>query len=215
MATAPDRIHVLGASGSGTTTLGTAIADAYGHVHLDTDDYYWEPTDPPFQVTREPAARVEMLGAALDAHPRWVLTGSLCGWGDVFVPRFDLVIFLLAPTDVRLARLLERERRRFGAESLAPGGPMHAIHEAFMVWAAGYDDGGEDMRSRRQHEPWLSALRCPLIRLEEPGDVAEQMARLAHRLARASRHRSAGGATNVVTSTMTTTAANVDADRTG
>lgn len=187
----PDHIHVLGASGSGTTTLGAAIAQAFGHVHLDTDDYYWEPTDPPFQQKREPVARVEVLRAALDAHPRWVLSGSLCGWGDVFVPRFDLVIFLFAPTDVRLARLLERERRRFGLDALALGGPMHGIHEVFMVWAAGYDNGGGEMRSRRQHERWLAALPCPLLRLEEPVEVAEQMARLAQRLAGGARPRSA------------------------
>ena len=182
---APDHIHIVGASGSGTTTLGSAIGQAYGHVHLDTDDYYWQPTDPPFSVKREPSARMEMLGAALDAHPRWVLSGSLCGWGDVFLSRFDLVIFLYVPTDVRLARLLDRERHRFGAETLAPGGATHAVHEAFMVWAAGYDDGGEEMRSRRQHERWLAALPCPLIRLEEPGDVAAHMARLTERLAAA------------------------------
>jgi adenylate kinase family enzyme len=183
----PNSIHVLGASGAGTTTLGRAIAQAYGHVHLDTDDYYWEPTDPPFQVKRAQSARVDMLGAALDAHPRWVLSGSLCGWGDVFIPRFDLVVFLLVPTDIRLARLLTRERHRFGVEPLAPGGAMHAIHEVFMTWAAGYDDGGEEMRSRRQHETWLAALPCPLIRLEEPVGVAEQMARLAERLAGSAR----------------------------
>jgi cytidylate kinase len=71
----PDHIHILGASGSGTTTLGSAIAQAYGHVHLDTDDYYWVPTDPPFQETREPSARLDTLGAALDAHPRWSSRG--------------------------------------------------------------------------------------------------------------------------------------------
>ena len=180
---APDHIHVLGASGSGTTTLGAAIAQTYGHVHLDTDDFYWEPTDPPFQQKREPVARVEVLASALDVHPRWVLSGSLCGWGDVFIPRFDVVLFLLVPTEVRLARLLARERCRFGAEALAQGGAMHAIHDAFMVWVGGYDGGGEDMRSRRQHERWLTALPCPLIRLEESVVVAEQMARLAQRLA--------------------------------
>ena len=179
----PDRIHVLGASGSGTTTLGRAIAQAFGHAHLDTDDYFWEPTDPPYQVIREPAARRALLGAALDAHPRWVLTGSLCGWGDVFIPRFDLVVFLFVPHAIRLARLLERERCRFGTDALAPGGAMHAHHETFMAWAAGYDDGGDDTRSRRVHERWLAALPCPLIRLEGPLSLADQMARLAAHLA--------------------------------
>jgi hypothetical protein len=43
-----NRIHIFGASGSGTTTLGAAIADRYGYAHLDVDQYFWMPTDPPF-----------------------------------------------------------------------------------------------------------------------------------------------------------------------
>lgn len=32
----PDRIHIVGASGSGTTTLAAAVAAKHGHRHLDT-----------------------------------------------------------------------------------------------------------------------------------------------------------------------------------
>jgi adenylate kinase family enzyme len=42
------RIHILGASGSGTTTLGAALADRLGHPHVDADSLFWLPTDPPF-----------------------------------------------------------------------------------------------------------------------------------------------------------------------
>jgi adenylate kinase family enzyme len=31
------RIHILGASGSSTTTLGQALAERLGSVHFDTD----------------------------------------------------------------------------------------------------------------------------------------------------------------------------------
>jgi adenylate kinase family enzyme len=173
-----DHIHILGASGSGTSTLGRALAQSFGYAHLDTDDYFWEPTAPPFQQPRERLQRQALLGAALDAHPRWALAGSLCGWGDIFIPRFDLVIFLAIPTEIRLARLKEREHRRYGMEALAPGGAMYEAHGAFMNWAAAYDQGGDDMRSRRTHEQWLAALPCPCIRLEGPLEVEEQMARL-------------------------------------
>src|SRR5438128_874343 len=42
------RLHILGASGSGTTTLGRALAEGLQCPHFDTDDYFWLPTDPPF-----------------------------------------------------------------------------------------------------------------------------------------------------------------------
>jgi adenylate kinase family enzyme len=131
---AVDRIHIVGASGSGTSTLAAALSERYGYAHIDTDRYFWEPSDPPFQRAREVSARQRLLGEALDAHPRWILAGSLCGWGDIFIPRFELVIFLRLPPDIRMARLRERERRRYGADALAPGGRMHEAYEAFMRW---------------------------------------------------------------------------------
>ena len=42
------RIHILGASGSGTTALGQALAEHLRCPHFDTDDYFWLPTDPPY-----------------------------------------------------------------------------------------------------------------------------------------------------------------------
>ena len=173
-----DRIHILGAAGSGTTTLGAALAERWGGVHLDTDHYLWEPTDPPFQHVREREERCTLLAAALDAYSRWTLSGSLCCWGDIFIPRFELIIFLLVPTEIRLARLRERERQRYGTVALAPGGTMHAMHEAFLNWAAAYDEGDNEMRSRQHHEQWLTRLPRPYLRLEGPLTTAEQLTRV-------------------------------------
>ncbi|MGH8066937.1 MAG: hypothetical protein ACRERE_17215 [Candidatus Entotheonellia bacterium] len=178
-----DRLYILGASGSGTTMLGMALSGRFGYAQLDTDDYFWEPTDPPFQRPHDRHERQTLLAAALDAHPRWVLSGSLCGWGDLFIPRFDLVIFLWLPPEVRLARLKQREQQRYGPEALAPGGAMHDAHVAFMNWAAAYDEGGDDMRSRRRHEQWLAALPCPCLRLEGLLAVEAQVTRLEKVLA--------------------------------
>jgi adenylate kinase family enzyme len=37
-------IHVMGASGSGATSLGRALAGALELPHHDADDYLWLPT---------------------------------------------------------------------------------------------------------------------------------------------------------------------------
>jgi len=176
------RLHLVGASGAGTTTLGIALATRLGCPHFDTDDYYWLPTVPKFQTPREAAVRRALLGADLDHNAAWVLSGSLCGWGDVFIPLFDLVVFMALPREVRLARLRERERARYGAEAIAAGGALHAQHEAFMAWAASYDDGDTDIRSRALHEHWLATLPCPVLRLEEPRTVHENLIAVLARL---------------------------------
>jgi adenylate kinase family enzyme len=177
-----NRIHLLGASGSGTTTLGRALAETLGWPHFDTDDYYWQPSDPPFQHKRDPEERRRRLRADLAPHPRWVLSGSLCGWGDDLIPRFDLVVFLWVPPETRLARLRAREHERYGAAALAPGGSLYEEHEAFMAWAAAYDEGGLDIRSRWRHEAWVSRLSCPVLRLMDAGTTEEHVAEVRRQL---------------------------------
>lgn len=173
----PDRIHIFGAAGSGTTTLGTAIAQRQGHRHLDVDTYFWEPSTPPFRNIREVTARQRMLADALDAHPRWVLSGSLSVWGDMFIPRFELAIFLHIPHEIRMARIMARERQRYG-DAIAPGGEMHTQHLEFIEWASKYDTADESMRSLRLHEKWITTLPCRCVRLEGDLTTEERLARL-------------------------------------
>ena len=57
-------------------------------------------------------------------RPDWVLSGSLDEWGRPVIALFDLVVFLYAPTDIRLQRLREREARRGW------------VDEEFIEWAS-------------------------------------------------------------------------------
>jgi adenylate kinase family enzyme len=115
------RVHILGASGSGTTTLAKALATHLGCPHYDADSYFWLPSDPPFQRIRDVEPRRVMLSADLEKPGGWVLSGSLCGWGDIYIPLFGLVVFLWIPHDLRMARLAAREVARYGAVPAAPG----------------------------------------------------------------------------------------------
>jgi adenylate kinase family enzyme len=164
--TVPKRIHIFGAAGSGTTTLASALSAKHGHRHFDADDFYWLPTDPPYQKARPRADRQILLTKALAEIESWVISGSLCGWGDLFLSRFELVVFLVVPVEERLARLRAREIIRYGHEAIAPGGRLHEAHVEFLDWAQRYDNGGLDMRSRALHEWWIQRLPLPVLRLD-------------------------------------------------
>lgn len=174
----PNRIHIFGASGSGTSSLAAALAGRHGHRRLDTDDFYWLPTDPPYEQARPREVRLALLASALAQSPSWVLSGSLCGWGDRLIPEFDLVVFLVVSTSVRLTRLRAREAARYGDRAIAPGGERHDAHIAFLDWAGSYDAGGTEMRSRALHEAWLSRLTGAVLRLEGNRTVAEQLTQI-------------------------------------
>ncbi|MFH1373563.1 MAG: AAA family ATPase [bacterium] len=182
-----DRIHLFGAAGSGTTTMGRALAQHLHFPHFDTDDYFWLPTNPPYHEVRDAAERQTLLARDLQSREKWVLSGSLCGWGDAMIPFFDLTVFLLVPTDTRLSRLAAREEQRFG-EALQPDGPMYDHHRQFMQWAADYDDGGLDMRSRMRHEQRLENLPGPVLRLEGDGSVRQWLDRILAELNRLQSH---------------------------
>src|SRR5438132_2377767 len=171
----PHRIHILGASGSGTTTLGRALAERLQCPHFDIDDYFWLPTDPPFTHQRARTERQQLLMDDLTAHDSWVVSGSLCGWGDVAIPLFELVVFLWVPHDVRMERLHRREHARFGKRIL-PGGDMYELSQAFLAWAASYDEGDVHIRSRQRHDQWLGMLPCPIICFEGEYNIEEQLA---------------------------------------
>lgn len=159
------RIHITGASGSGTSTLGAALAARLGVPWHDTDSYFWLPSEPAYVTSRSMPERLERLSRALDDEVGWVLSGSLDGWGDPLVRRFSADIFLRLPAPLRMARLRARETARFGAR-IAPGGDMHAGSLEFLAWAESYDTAGMDQRSQMRHEAWLAALPCPVLRLD-------------------------------------------------
>jgi adenylate kinase family enzyme len=104
------RIHVLGASGAGVTSLGRALASELAAPHHDTDDYYWMPTDPPSRGKRPVPDRLQLMGEMFLARPDWVLSGSLDGWGDPVAPLLDLIVFLDTAMPIRMERLFDEER---------------------------------------------------------------------------------------------------------
>lgn len=172
------RIHISGASGTGASTLGRALAEALGVPFIDTDDIYWMPTSPRFTTKRSVAERLRHLAAAQGAGG-WIIAGSLSGWGDRAIAAADLIVFLTVPTAQRLARLRRRERLEHG-DRILPGGDMARIHSEFINWAAQYDDPHFTGRSRVMHEAWLMEQTVPVLRLEgtRPVDalVAEVLA---------------------------------------
>ena len=166
------RLHITGASGTGTTTLGRALANALSAPHADTDDYFWVPSTPPYTTKREPEERLELMHRMFVPRDRWVLSGSLMGWGDPLIPYFDTVVFLVLDAGERLARLHRRERLRYGS-SIDAGGASHRAHQAFIEWAASYDDADFDGRSRVRHERWLAGLPCPVLWLDSSRPVPD------------------------------------------
>ncbi|WP_116133484.1 hypothetical protein [Tropicimonas sp. IMCC34043] len=177
------RIHIFGASGTGTTTVGRALANALATQHFETDDFYWMPTDPPFRVKRPIPERRALMETVFLPRRDWVLSGSIHSWSEGIAQRFTLAVYLELDTDTRLSRLRRRERWRLALADGGADGEQEEV-DAFLEWAAGFEDGLLPGRSRTGLDSWADELDCPLIRLGSQGPVdamvAQIMAALDH-----------------------------------
>ena len=109
--------------------------------------------------------------------PQKTALSSPVGWGDALIPDFTLAVRVVTDTPTRLARIKQREYARFGVRIL-PGGDMYDHHQAFLQWAAGYDDGGLDTRSAVLHNEWQKQLACPILTVDGTAPLAETAARV-------------------------------------
>lgn len=158
------RIHLFGASGSGTTSIAARAAEVLGYNHFDSDNYFWMPTEVPFTEERPNDECIAMMKQDLEQSSRWFLSGSLSGWGEVLLSYFDLAVFVCVPQEIRLERLRKREFKRYGVAVL-PGGERYEATKNFLGWCAAYEDGTRNGRSLAKHEALLKRFECPVLRI--------------------------------------------------
>lgn len=167
-------IHIYGASGSGTSTLGRKISEELGCRFMDTDDYFWLPTDPMFTAKRSPKERLALMEKDIAEADNVVISGSLVDWGDPLIPLFTLAVRLVTDTQIRIERLKRREKQNF-QERIMPGGDMYEEHMEFLEWAGNYDTGSVHMRSKAKHDEWQKLLLCGQIVLDGADALEENV----------------------------------------
>lgn len=164
------RIHILGASGSGVTTLGEKLAARWQISYFDSDAFFWEKTDIPFSIKKDPKQRDEELLYQLHHTEHWILGGSILQWSKAIHALFDYIVFLHIPQTIRLERLKKREMQRYG-EHITSDPLRKKKFEDFIRWAKDYDeDTGIAYRTLKKHKHWLKAQKVPIV--EIVGDVS-------------------------------------------
>ena len=94
-------IHIYGASGSGTSSLGKKVSEVLGYHFLDTDEFFWKRTNPMYSERREPEEALSMILHKIRESQKTVLSGSLVDWGDELIKEFTLAVRLDTETKVR------------------------------------------------------------------------------------------------------------------
>lgn len=98
---------------------------------------------------------------------------QLDSFHEHFDPYFELVVHLHADAQIRVKRVHERELNWFGKRVLE-GGDMHEEHQKMLNGIAGYDYGVGGC-TLQQHETWLEALECRVIRLDGADELDKNL----------------------------------------
>ena len=170
------KIMIMGASGAGATTLGNHfVKNNTRFLHLDSDEYFWEKTDPPFQEEKNYEERNSLFETDFYSQENVVVTGSIFRWKTDYKDLFDLVVLLYIPQKIRLQRLAEREISRYGNKILFDE-KLNAKYKAFLAWAAEYDlEENTTSRSFKQQKQWLTEVECTTLFLDGDLTVKERL----------------------------------------
>ena len=167
------KIHLLGPSCSGQSTLGKLISQKYQIPYFDTDDIVWIETDPPFSVQRKNIEKMELLERIFENNNSLILGGAAI-WSGNFIKNFlDLVIYKYVEQEIRIKRLLERYKK-YGNRIL-PGNDMYENFNKLLEYMKGYETGGMEMRSKKQQLSWLEDINCKIIKLEGEKTLEEEL----------------------------------------
>ncbi|MGG7664014.1 adenylate kinase [Dyadobacter sp. BHUBP1] len=168
------KIHIMGASCAGSTTLGNALSARLKIPYFDTDDFFWERSAVPYTVRRDAPTRSRMLQEAISRNDSYIIGGSLISWGDEWLSMFDLVVFLYVPNEIRMRRLVDREIERYG--DIIYTDPVRSrLFREFYDWASKYDDRDFTGRNVGVHEEWLRKVSCRVVEIHGDTTVAERI----------------------------------------
>lgn len=162
-------IIVCGMNGSGKSTLGRALAEAWGWRFIDNEDLYFPKHDPdqPYAVERTQAEVERLLLEEVQRDDQFVFAAVRGNYGAAVLPYYKAAVLVEVPREIRLARVKERSRRRFG-DRMMPGGDQYEAEKRFYDLIAARP---EDYATR-----WLDTVDIPVLRVEGTRPVEENIA---------------------------------------
>ena len=127
------RIHVVGNSASGKSTLAMRLAEALDARFVELDALNWQSGWVPLHDT-DPGELDRRMREATGGE-RWVVAGSYMSHSQrAFWDRLDAVIWLDLPMALLLGRVLRRTWRRWRSRELLWGTNYERFWPQFLVW---------------------------------------------------------------------------------
>ena len=131
------RIHVIGNSASGKSTLAARLAEALDAAFVELDALNWLPGWVGLNETNPDEFERRIREATMGE--RWVVAGSYEKFSQrTFWPRIDTVVWLDLPMPLLLWRALRRSWKRWRSRELIWGTNYERFWPQLMIWRKNY-----------------------------------------------------------------------------
>ncbi len=128
------RVAIIGAPGSGKTTLAMKLKDIYNLPAVFLDSFYRLPN----WVMRDPKERDAMILEEAK-KPEWIIDGTFIDTLEERVKVADLIIFLDFKTSVQLWGIIKRYFSNLGKEKPDMPGCKEKLNPSFISYVATYN----------------------------------------------------------------------------
>ena len=170
------RIHVVGNSCSGKSTLGKRLATALQVPFVELDALNWRPGWVGLNETN-PKELESLIAKATDGDG-WIVAGSYMSFSQrVFWPRLETVVWLDLPMYRLICRVLSRSWRRWRSKDLLWGTNYERFWPTLKIWNK--EDSlvwwivTQHRRKRRNMRAYMSEPRWKHIQFMRLGSSAE------------------------------------------
>lgn len=161
-------IQICGLNGCGKSALGKALAAEISFHYIDSERLYFdtENSTAAYAAPRSHEEVTQLLMQEICTYHNFVFASVRGNYGNEILSKYNYVIVIEVPKEIRLQRVRERSFRKFGNRML-PGGDLHEAEEAFFRMVA---SRGEDYI-----ENWLQSVSCPILRIDGTKPIAESV----------------------------------------
>lgn len=149
------KIQVIGASGTGKSTLCKYISEKTGAFWIDTDKYLWK--DKSYIENYPVEERLKMYNYDIANHSEYIVSGSVHSWNPEGFNDKELLVLLILDEEIRMNRIYYREFERFG-DRMFPGGDHYELTCEFIDWCKTY---------LTEDENAVNSLASHILRLKE------------------------------------------------
>ena len=163
------RIQIIGASGTGKSTLGKYIADKEHIKWIDTDNYIWKNSG--FEEIYALEEQMQMYTADITTFDSYIASGSVFGWYPNGFTNRDLLVFLSLDEAQRMDRLVQRERER-GIELFLDEDGNYT--NDFLAWCKTYytDLNKDQTGTYAEHLHQIKISQSPVLKLDSSHSLA-------------------------------------------